>query len=510
MVRDQSSRDVRIAGALGVLAFMASCSGGPPAGALAKAPDFVPKGETKCSVSASQSEPLVVEWPSAERGRLETQARKGLVVVRYSGCEMKVLPECSARGAYQYAPLTTKRDRVKIANADDLYANLPAHAVKFEATLKRSGELNVAMTIVGRFEAERAEIVADELAGDCAGATHVLGALTVGAFDFFAGAESAAVIGGEVGGFRAGGRSTAERETLAQDGDDAACGKAARGDTQPPDGCGALLRVEVVPIGKPRCPAGTRQQGDGCVAVVSTTCPAGLRFEKGIGCVDARPKATGDAAARGIAPAAVVPMVRVVGAGSVGLFSIDQTEVTLAAYEACVGTGACSREELNYEYACNWGERSRADHPINCVSGAQAAAYCQWLGKRLPTDAEWTRAAFGEKGRVYPWGDSEPFSTGSIAVAPCWAGVPNDAPGGKRESSCAVKSSTKDVLYEGSEAVHGLAANVREWTATLNGAERVVRGGGWRSTALAALGSGARTSLPEGRRANDVGFRCVK
>jgi hypothetical protein len=244
------------AAALALLASEPACSS-TPASALAQPPEYAPKGEAKCGVTKSQAEPLIVEWPSAARGKLETQARRGgLVAVRYVGCEMQVLAGCRAPGAYQYAPMTRKRDRLSIRNEDDLYASIPVYAASFEGKLKSAGELNVTMTLVGRFESDRQIVRKDELQGDqCAGATHVITALTAGAFKFFAGADAEAGGGAGALGAGLGARSAAEREILREDGDDAECAKASRGDSEPPEGCGALLRVEVVPLGEAKAAA---------------------------------------------------------------------------------------------------------------------------------------------------------------------------------------------------------------------------------------------------------------
>ena len=264
-----------------------------PAGALAQPPEYAPKGEAKCGVTKSQAEPLIVEWPSAARGKLETQARRGVVAVRYVGCEMQVLAGCRAPGGYKYAPMTRKRDRLSIRNEDDLYASIPVYAAAFEGKLRSAGELNVTMTLVGRFEAERQIVRKDELSGDeCAGATHVITALTAGAFKFFAGADAEAGGTAGVAGTGVGARSAAAREILREDGDDTECAKASRADQEPPEGCGALLRVEVVPLGE----AKERDQVAGAGAAGSAEAPAsgiapekqckgGEHFEAGKGCV---------------------------------------------------------------------------------------------------------------------------------------------------------------------------------------------------------------------------------
>jgi hypothetical protein len=226
-----------------------ACGGGNTASNLVKAPEFDPANQTKCGVRASQTEPLIVEWPPAERGRLESSVRRGLVAVRYVGCEMQLVPQCRVRnGDYKYTPLTRKNDSVRIRNEDELYASLPAGAARFEAKLKSAGQLNVQMTMVGRYESSRARVTRSDLDGDCDGVTHVVTAVTVGAFTFFAGADASVGGGATVLGAGASGASAASRETLTQDGDDAACARATGSDERPPDGCGALIRLEVAPL----------------------------------------------------------------------------------------------------------------------------------------------------------------------------------------------------------------------------------------------------------------------
>jgi hypothetical protein len=239
----------RLAAPLLLCAALSACGGGNAASNLAKAPDYAPAGQTKCSVRKSQAEPLVVEWPPAERGRLEAAVRTGLVAVHYDGCEMQLRPYCHVKSAaYTYAPVTRKRDEVSIRDADDLYTQLPAGAARLEAKLKTAGELHVEMILVGRWESQRGAVDRAELEGDCEGATHVVNAATVGAFTFSAGAGAEVGGGATAFGAGAGASSTARREMLTQDGDDAACAKASVRDAAPPDGCGALIRIEVVPI----------------------------------------------------------------------------------------------------------------------------------------------------------------------------------------------------------------------------------------------------------------------
>ena len=126
-------------------------------------------------------------------------------------------------------------------------------------------------------------------------------------------------------------------------------------------------------------------------------------------------------------------------------YSIDKYEVTMANYQRCVEAGTCTDKGLTQYDACNWDEKDKNNYPINCVDWDQAQTYCRWAGKRLPTEAEWEKAARGEKDRrIYPWGESweaknaNAGSSGTVAVGSYTAGV---SPYG----------------------VHDMAGNVWEW-----------------------------------------------
>ncbi len=233
-----------------VASCMASC-GATPASKMLGTPEYAPADQTKCGVEKSQANPLIVEWPSADRLQLENKVREGLVAVHYQGCEMRVLPRCNIGAKYRYLGGTRKQDSVEIRDEDDLYATLPVGAARLEGKLARSGKLTVAMDMVGRYEAERASLRLDDLQGDCEGATHFVYGVTVGAFDFYAGGEASVGGGVNVAGVGGGGHSTSERETLTRDGDQAACTKSSSADPSPPDNCGALIRLEVVPLTRP-------------------------------------------------------------------------------------------------------------------------------------------------------------------------------------------------------------------------------------------------------------------
>ena len=82
-------------------------------------------------------------------------------------------------------------------------------------------------------------------------------------------------------------------------------------------------------------------------------------------------------------------------------FWIDQTEITNAMYELCVQAGAC-RQPGDTGYFSHSQYRR---YPVVDVAWDDAKAYCSWAGRKLPTEAQWEKAARGKDGRSYPWGE---------------------------------------------------------------------------------------------------------
>ena len=87
----------------------------------------------------------------------------------------------------------------------------------------------------------------------------------------------------------------------------------------------------------------------------------------------------------------------------VSAYWIDRHGVTNGQYRACVDGGACLIPKVRDAF----DDTQRAQFPVSNVTWSQARAYCQWVGKRLPTEAEWEKAARGIDGRRYPWGNSD-------------------------------------------------------------------------------------------------------
>jgi formylglycine-generating enzyme required for sulfatase activity len=194
---------------------------------------------------------------------------------------------------------------------------------------------------------------------------------------------------------------------------------------------------------------------------------------------------------------------------------IDRTEVTVARYRQCVSAGQCALPP----YA-DGGERyDQPDLPVSLVTWNDARRFCAWAGGRLPTEAEWERAARGLSGRRYPWGNVyNPFLSNHGA----WALEDHDGRDGFLE--LAPVGSFPDGRTP--EGVDDLAGNVEEWVADWfapeypkasaanprgpdAGDRRVVRGGGY-VRGRPWLRGAARNAEPAAERAPWIGFRCAR
>ena len=192
-------------------------------------------------------------------------------------------------------------------------------------------------------------------------------------------------------------------------------------------------------------------------------------------------------------------------------FWFDKFEVTAAAYQECVDTGGCTQS--NGGSGCNTGNPGRADHPINCVTWEQAQSYCIREDKRLPTEAEWEKAARGLDGRRFVWGEEFP-SRDRMNY------------GDQIGSTTPIGTYPTGVSYYGA---HNMGGNVHEWTADFfdgnyyassperdppgpaTGALRVVRGASWSvGVPLEVLTATVRQAFQPTTSDKSLGFRCAR
>jgi formylglycine-generating enzyme required for sulfatase activity/tRNA A-37 threonylcarbamoyl transferase component Bud32 len=228
-------------------------------------------------------------------------------------------------------------------------------------------------------------------------------------------------------------------------------------------------------------------------------------------------------------------------------YCVDLRETTAAEYEACSSIGKCKRasnevdwpeitpaDKKLYSPLCTFGQKDKADHPINCVSWEMARTYCKAQDKRLPTEAEWEYATRGPDGRIYPWGDEEPTAKhlnacGTECVAwgrkngvvpaleslyPTDDGFPTTAPVGK---------------YEAGKSRFGpydVVGNVWEWVSDWyadytpeekknpvgpeGGERKVIRGGAFNGSYKEWLRPSYRYAQDPNAFSYGIGIRCAK
>lgn len=229
----------------------------------------------------------------------------------------------------------------------------------------------------------------------------------------------------------------------------------------------------------------------------------------------------------------------VAGRVVVSTFWLDATEVTALAYASCVAVRSCTAPATGEH--CTFGKSDQATHPINCVTPAQAGAYCAFAGKRLPTELEWEYAARGGQERRYPWGDAELDATrlnacGTECVAP--VGSPSPQQRTVYPATDGWPATAPVGSFPAGKSPFGaldMAGNVWEITSTrasldphawvsgvslpneeprAQGAPAplgfVIRGGGWRDTRAERVRSTSSRVIAAETWEDQTGFRCAR
>lgn len=196
-------------------------------------------------------------------------------------------------------------------------------------------------------------------------------------------------------------------------------------------------------------------------------------------------------------------------------YFIDEYPVTNAEYKKFIDETGYTAPYVGkiwsekYDWIDDNYPEGKGNHPVVLVTFEDALAFCEWAGKRLPTEAEWEKAARGKDGRTWPWGNS--WDPGKCACS----GTGDTAAVGR---------------FSGGKSPYGcqdMAGNVWEWTADWyndmyykvsaienpqgpdSGEHRILRGGAWIHGAF-SVRCAMRFHKPPGYCDNYIGFRCAK
>ena len=209
----------------------------------------------------------------------------------------------------------------------------------------------------------------------------------------------------------------------------------------------------------------------------------------------------------------------------VDAFDIDKFEVTTVRFLKFVL--ATNRPPLiDWQYDGGNFQETMVNHPVMHVSWFDADAYCKWAGKRLPTSAEWEKAARGEDGRIYPWGNEPAGLSRANFGRTGLSGPVRDRP----ERLLLYPPIISVDKYENAVSPYGvfqMAGNVAEWTADWydpdyyknapnrnpkgpeKGTQKAFRGGGWIDS-TPSVRPAQRNGADPNTKMNWLGFRCAR
>lgn len=192
---------------------------------------------------------------------------------------------------------------------------------------------------------------------------------------------------------------------------------------------------------------------------------------------------------------------------NVSTFTIDGTEVTQAAYKQCIDAGMCTAPSTAFD------PLNKGSHPVGGVTWQQAVDYCEYKGKRLPTEAEWEKASRGADGRKYPWGNFDqtcqlahylncPLGDTSTLPVSSKAG---DSPFGLKDMSGNISEWVSD-WYNNQ---YYQASPTTDPPGPTAGTYKVIRGGGFGYGSIYLRTSNRYFGLPT-TAVSSIGFRCAR
>ncbi|MBE9398944.1 formylglycine-generating enzyme family protein [Pontibacterium sp. N1Y112] len=201
-------------------------------------------------------------------------------------------------------------------------------------------------------------------------------------------------------------------------------------------------------------------------------------------------------------------------------FKIDKHLVTFDRYQSCIDAGSCTDPYMGA--ACNYGMPWAGNHPVNCITYKQAEDVCRFENKRLPTEAEWAKAARGPSSFLFPWGN---------APAPsCDRVVMNEKRGDKMGPGCGAGTTLPVGSKPEGASPYGaldMAGNLFEWTSDWysetyfanspvknpkgpeHGEAKVLRGSAWTARFKDGVALTVRSAYAPLGQGYVVGARCA-
>jgi formylglycine-generating enzyme required for sulfatase activity len=208
-------------------------------------------------------------------------------------------------------------------------------------------------------------------------------------------------------------------------------------------------------------------------------------------------------------------------------FWIDKHEVTNLQYHKCVEAGACTPPTACAVGEPTFDDETKLTHPVVCVSWEAAQRYCGSAGVRLPTEAEWEKAARGTDARQFVWGnqfdchrgnfDDEVELTAEVVEGgPSCDGFPQTAPVGSFPDGVSpygaldLSGNVWEWVNDWYDGGYYALGPERDLNGPPDGRTRVVRGGAWTNSKTAYLRLPYRDSFRPDSTADSVGFRCAQ
>lgn len=195
-------------------------------------------------------------------------------------------------------------------------------------------------------------------------------------------------------------------------------------------------------------------------------------------------------------------------------FAIDQVEVTNERYLAFVNASGHRNPPSPYGNGMLVSAKGIEQLPVVQVTWYDAKAYCTWAKKRLPTEAEWEKAARGSDGRLYPWGNDPATPTralfdiewnGEQTMRPVGSTPAGDSPYGVKDMS----GNAREWVEDWYAPDYYKDAPARNPTGPEKGVVRSIRGGSWHSPVW-DIGAASRGRGGFALQTHGTGFRCVR